>query len=605
MTSLAPLPVALPLIMAAMLTILEKVPNNRRLLDAVSLLTALTILALDLVLIAQSLKQPSVYWFGNWHPMGGFPVGIAFVVDPAGALLAALAAFLTAMALAFSWHYFQAIGTFYHSLMLLFLAAMEGFCLTGDLFNMFVFFELMGVAGYALTGYKIEDTGPLEGALNFAVINSIGAFFVLFGIGMLYARTGGLNLAWVGSSLRFQGASPAVTMAFALLAIGFLVKGAIVPFHFWLADAHAVAPTPASVLFSGIMVELGLYAVARIYWTTFSGVIADEQVQVLLLSLGVITAVGGACMAFIQRHLKRLLAFSTVSHSGMMLAGIALLDRQALAGTFLYIAGHGCIKAALFICSGIVLNHCGSIDEEQLRGRCRTMKIVAISYCIGALALAGLPPFGTFAGKDLMEQAAGKAGIGWLSGVFVIASAVTGAAALRAGLGIFFGLGKGNFLSSSALCSGRDESTETEHRDRKQHPMMWLPLVILVVTGLVVGVAAGVVPLIELAALYFTDQQQYQAQVLQSGAPVMATMLPSGHRPDYLKGALAPIGAAVLAFAALYSYRLPNRLAGQLKKTASPVLAAVRNLHSGYVGDYVTWLMVGTAAIAIFVSILC
>lgn len=598
MTDLPPLPVAIPLVMAALLTILEKVPRNRRLLDVSSLLTALAVLVIDLLLTDQSLQQPIVYWFGNWKPMGGFPVGIAFTIDPAGAMLAALAAFLTAMALAFSWHYFQAIGTFYHALMLLFLASMEGFCLTGDLFNMFVFFELMGVAGYALTGYKIEDTGPLEGALNFAVMNSIGAFFVLFGIGMVYALTGGLNLAWTGASLEMQTPGPAMAMAFILLAIGFFVKGAIVPFHFWLPDAHAVAPTPASVLFSGIMVELGLYAVARIYWTTFSGVIAKEDVQALLLGLGTVTALAGACMAFIQRHLKRLLAFSTVSHAGMMLTGLALLDRQALAGTILYLAGHGCIKGALFICSGIVLNHCGSIDEDRLRGRCRAMKIVAISYCISALALAGLPPFATFAGKDLLEKSAGIQGLEWLSAVLLFASAVTGAAAFRAGLGIFFGLGKGNFLSSSAPSSGQEESSEIMHHDRKQHPMMWLPLVVLLLSALALGSTPSVRPLMERAAAVFIASEHYRAMVLQNTA-IAAVALPPMSHPAYLKGLLGPLGALLLALAALYSYRLPYRLLNRLSTSLAPLLSRVRALHSGYVGDYVTWLVVGTALIAL------
>jgi multicomponent Na+:H+ antiporter subunit D len=598
MDHLAPLPVALPLIMAAFLTALEKIAGHRRLLDTLSLLTALAVLGLDLLLMDESLRQTIVYWFGGWQPMGGFPVGIAFVIDPVGAGLAALAAFLTTMALLFSWHYFQAIGTFYHSLMLLFLASMEGFCLTGDLFNMFVFFELMGVAAYALTGYKIEDTGPLEGGLNFAVMNSIGAFFVLFGIGIIYALTGGLNLAWAGACFRLQEPNPAVYLAFLLLAVGFLVKGAIVPFHFWLPDAHAVAPTPASVLFSGIMVELGLYAVARIYWTAFSGVVPGDRARMLLLCLGVFTAVAGACMAFIQRHLKRLLAFSTVSHSGMMLAGLALLDPQSLAGIFLYMAGHGFVKAALFICSGIILNHCGSIDEEELRGKCHGLPMAAGCYVVAALALAGLPPFATFSGKELIEQNAAALGFHWLSPVFLFASAVTGGGVLRAGLAIFFGLGRGNFLSSSAPCSGRSESRETARGERKTHLTMGLPLVLLLAAALVAGVC---IPAEEetAAAGRFVDGEGYRAAVLE-GKKVGGTA--SYHRlePDYSQGIAGVAWAVLLAATALYSYRLPRRLLRFLQESAGQPLRVVRNLHSGYVGDYVAWFMAGSAVIAVF-----
>src|SRR4029079_6821014 len=114
--------------------------------------------------------------------------------------------------------------------------------------------------------------GPLQGAINFAVTNTLGAYCVLIGIGLFYGRTGALNLAQIGQALAGHKPDGLVVVAFALVACGFLVKGAIVPFHFWLADAHAVAPTPVCVLFSRVMVELGLYGVARVYWTAFEGV---------------------------------------------------------------------------------------------------------------------------------------------------------------------------------------------------------------------------------------------------------------------------------------------------------------------------------------------
>ena len=134
--------------------------------------------------------------------------------------------------------------------------------------------------------------------MNFAVMNCIGAFLVLIGIGMVYARTGGLNMAWAGARLAAGRLRPPFWLHLLLLSIGFLVKGAIVPFHFWLPDAHAVAPTPASLLFSGIMVELGLYAVARIYWIVFHGAVACPLLRNLLLAIGLATAILGACMAF-------------------------------------------------------------------------------------------------------------------------------------------------------------------------------------------------------------------------------------------------------------------------------------------------------------------
>src|SRR6185312_6607973 len=174
-------------------------------------------------------------------------------------------------AFVFSWYYFESIKSLYHALMLVFLAGMCGLALTGDLFNLFVWFELMSAAGVALCGYKSEESGPLQGAINFAVSNTLGAYLSLTGIAILYAQTGALNMAQVGAALAAGNPGNVyVIVAFVFFASGFLVKAAAFPFHFWLADAHAVAPTPVCVLFSGVMVELGLYAVARVYWTVFS-----------------------------------------------------------------------------------------------------------------------------------------------------------------------------------------------------------------------------------------------------------------------------------------------------------------------------------------------
>src|SRR5205807_1837295 len=140
----------------------------------------------------------------------------------------------------------------------LFAAGMAGFALSGDLFNMFVFFELMSVAAYALTAYKVEEEPSLQAAFNFGVSNSIGSFLVLLGLALVYGRTGSLNLAELGHRLalghRHDGL---VVAAFVLIVCGFLVKAAIVPFHFWLADAYAAAPAPVCVLFAGVMSDLG------------------------------------------------------------------------------------------------------------------------------------------------------------------------------------------------------------------------------------------------------------------------------------------------------------------------------------------------------------
>jgi multicomponent Na+:H+ antiporter subunit D len=597
---LAPFPVLAPLFSAALLAALEHVTNRHRILDLLSLATTATVLVLDLLLLRRSFSGTLVYWFGAWTPMQGFPLGIAFVVDPVAALLALFAAFLTTIGFLFSWHHFKAVGTYYHTLMLLFLASMQGFCLTGDLFNMFVFFELMGVTAYALTGYKIEDSGPLEGALNFAVMNSIGGLMVLFGLGLLYGITGGLNLAWAGGFLESKPGGTAAAAAFMLLSLGFLVKGAIVPFHFWLPDAHAVAPTPASVLFSGIMVQLGLYAVARIYWVVFSDALDPAPLRLLLLVAGAATAVLGAVMAILQRHLKRMLAFSTVSHSGMMLSGVALMDPSALTGTLIYLLGHGAVKGALFVCTGIILYHYHSVDEEALRGKCLPLRVTGVLFCLCGAALAGLPPFGTWAGKGVLEQSAESLGYGWISPLFLLCAAMTGGVVLRAGASIFYGVGSANFLSSSAPACGDQEEPESFEEKGATPKMMLLPLVLLLLAGLCAGVLPQVQSSLAEGAARLVDARGYRQAVLKGQAfPASA---PQPVRPGMAMGAAAALAAVAVAAAFLAPRSQARPLQGLRRALKGPV-ALLRSLHSGYIGDYTAWFLAG-AAVMTLVAIL-
>src|SRR5262249_55922097 len=161
-------------------------------------------------------------WFGNWYPRKGIALGICFTIDPIGAGLATLVSLLSVAALVFSTKYFETARTSYHVLMMVFIAAMCGFSLTGDAFNMFVFFELMSASGFALCGYKTEECESLQGASNFAVTNTIGGFLGLNGIALVYARTGALNLAQIGRSL---GPHPdaLVIVGFLFIIIGFLI----------------------------------------------------------------------------------------------------------------------------------------------------------------------------------------------------------------------------------------------------------------------------------------------------------------------------------------------------------------------------------------------
>ncbi|MEV0842417.1 complex I subunit 5 family protein [Actinocatenispora sera] len=597
MRALVPLSFVLPVLVGCVVLAFRRwLP--RIVTDLICVATAATVAACTGLLAAAAGGGRIVEWMGGFTPHRGYSVGIVLVVDPLGAGVACLAAVLTGCALLYGWRYLSDAGEHYHVLMLLFLAAMVAFACAGDLFTLFVFFELMGAVAYALTGMRIEEPESVQGGLTFGVVNSLGAYLTLMGIGVLYARYGQLGLAQLGAAIGAARPDPVLVAAFCLACCGFLVKAAVVPMHFWLADAHAVAPTPVCVLFSGVMVELGVYAVTRIYWVVFATALPAATIGRALLVFGVLTALLGAVMCVSQRHLKRLLAYSTIAHLGLFLVGVATLDADGLAGTAVYVLGHSGVKAALFLLAGILLNRYRSVDEAYLHGRAGLRSPVGWLYLLAGLALAGVPPFGPGLGKALTEEAAG-AGHPWLVWLFVAVSALTGGAVLRSGLRIFAGLGRPPGGGDEET-TGRSEESETTGPVRGTPVTMLVATCLLLGGGLVVGTVPGLARACGRAAAATVDTLGYRDEVLHGALRPLAEVPDSywsvsGVLLGLLSAVLA-VGVALLALA-----RLPARLRRMLHPLG-PVLVGLHRLHSGHVGDYVAWLFLGTAALAALVA---
>jgi multicomponent Na+:H+ antiporter subunit D len=596
MEDLPPLAVAVPLITAAVLT--GAGPLLRRgAIEIVATAAAVAVTVICLVLLSGSTHGTVVTWFGGWTPRDGVALGISFAVEPVGAALAAFAGFLVVAGFLFAWRYFEVVRGLFHALMLVFLAGMVGFCLSGDLFNMFVFFELMSVAAYALTGYRIEERGPLQGALNFAVVNSIGGFLILIGTAMVYGRTGALNLAQIGESLTGGPADGLVVVSFLLLAGGFLVKAAAVPFHFWLGDAYAVAPTPVGIVFAGALSELGLLGLARVYWTGFSGVLQGSGLRSVMLVLGVLTAVVGSVMAFEQRHLKRMLAFVTVGHTGLIVIGLAVLGPDGSAGAWIYLVADGLVKAALFVGMGIVKHRLGRLDEDDIRGRGRRLPYSGVAVAIGGLALAGLPPFGTALGKTLMEHAAERAHLWWVPLLFAFTAVVTGGAVLRAAGRVFLGWGPRERGQTPSEEEERRAGRETRGARGRTPASMVVAAFLLLGGALTIGLWPGLGSLAEEASVRFEDRRAYADAVLEGRSPPPEQGGPT-EGISVATGLLVTAGAAAVGAFALFRRRIFGR---RLREAAMipirPPRAALRAVHSGEVQDYVAWLILGMAAL--------
>jgi multicomponent Na+:H+ antiporter subunit D len=619
--------------------------------DLIAIAVALATTTLTLILMVSSAGRPMIYWFSGWRPSGGMVIGIDYAIGPLGAGMASLAGLLASAALVYCWRYFDSARGRHHTLVLIFLAASVDFCLTGDLFNLFVAFELVAVTAFALTGYNAGHPAPLQGAINFAVTNSLGGMAVLMGVGFLYARTGSLNMAQIGQALTGRHADGLIVVAFALLTGGFLVKAAVVPFHFWLPDAYGSAPIPVCVLFAGVMSELGLFAMIRVWDAVFSGLAGGSgpRMRAVLLGLGILTAVVGAVMALAQIHLKRMLAFVTMSHLGIYLIGIGLLTPLGLAGASLLVIGDGLAKSALFLGVGVLQHQRASVSEIKLRGRGRGLAVTGVTIVLGALVLADLPPFLSSVGHALLVDAADQAGLPWVEIVIALSVILSSAAVLRAAGRIWLGWGnressrpdpgtaddpgeeaedRSDTANSASAegAPGTQESTgstgptrserardaggsagvdrdqdgrEWSGRLRRVPLTMLLPPLALLAIGLGLGLTSGIEEHATAAAVAFSDRAAYAAAVLGThggSIPTGGRVVVPASPPASAGGALTDLGQALAALC-VAGIALDRRAVG-LRRALTGGTRWLRRLHSGLVGDQVTWLVAGLALLA-------
>jgi multicomponent Na+:H+ antiporter subunit D len=293
----------------------------------------------------------------------------------------------------------------------------------------------------------------------------------------------------------------------------------------------------------------------------------------------------------LQHHLPRMLAYATVSHVGLTLAGFALLAPEGLAGAVLYLVADGLVKGALFVSIGLVQHHLRDVRELELQGRGRNLPWAAALMAVGALGLAGVPPFGTFLGKALMEEAAAAAGQPWLAVLFVAVAALTSAALLRAAARVFLGMGVPRIEAMRRRAPARPHP--------HVHATLIGPAVLLLAGAVALGLWPGLAGRVEAAAERFTDRPAYAAAVLEGTTGEHATTVQhpgvSLAVPAALAGLSALLGAA-LALAALRPRRRPEgRLSRAAGRVWAPTAAVLRDLHSGNVGDSVAWLVVGLA----------
>lgn len=591
-SALVPLPVVVPLVGAALVGMLRRF-LNRTFTDLLGLMFSGVTLFTAALLVHRVLSGPVEYWFGGWAPRGSTVLGIAFTAEPIGASLALLAAILTFLALLSGWRDLDSGANHFQPLMLIFLGAMSGFVLTADLFNLFVFFELMSIAAFALCGLKTAEPAPLQGSFNFAITNSIAAFLLLTGIAMLYAAMGALNMAQVGMLIAGRH-DPLVLFAYTLLVCGFLVKAAIVPFHLWLPDAHAVAPTPVCVLFSGLMVELGLYAILRLHIVVFGQAVGAIQgrERALLMGFAALTIIVGAVMCYGEHHLKRLLAYSTISHAGLLLLCCSIGGPVGVASMLLYLAAHAFVKSSLFFTSGLLLQRLRTISERSLFQKAQGMPGLAVLWFAGGAGLAATPGFATCFGASLASRAASETGLPrWVVPcLFVLSGTLTAAAVLRVGAHTFLGWGSEPISDEAA-----DVGEAPEDLDSSLHWYGIVPPVVCIALSVSLPFMPGLAQTLAHASAQMSSQAAYlhtayTGRELPLPTPMVSV---SDDFRSATDGTFALLLAVLLAATSVFRLRLPRwARAGAYLEHGSRTL---RGWQSGHPGDYVFWLITGVA----------
>ena len=422
--------------------------RNRIVRNCIAFLATGLTLTLLILLVKPILIDGGIipYWMGNRVPAGGYAIGIALEVDALSLFFGLLVATAVFVAILYSFSYMSEDDNEpqYYTLFLMLAGGVLGMVFSGDLFNMFIMVEILTFAAVALTAFRNRVTGALEAAFKYLVVGCIGSTCILAGTILLYQQTHTLNLAQLAYVIPRVGGTN-VTVAFALLFIGFCTKAFIVPFHPLAADAHGAAPAPVSVMISGVLTKSGIYGIIRLSYFLFQTMNLGTM-QFWLVFLGSVSMFVCVTMALAQHDFKRLLAFHSISQIGYVLTAIGLATALGASAGLYHAMNHTLFKGLLFLTAGAVLHETGTTDLGKLGGLSKKMPHTTVLFLIGAASISGIPPFNGFASKWLIYQATyekaaetGNIGFAFVTIVALVTSTLTLASFVKVTQSVFFG----------------------------------------------------------------------------------------------------------------------------------------------------------------------
>jgi multicomponent Na+:H+ antiporter subunit D len=487
-------PVVLPLLTSALLFVLQSRREAQRVLSTAA---AAVLLTLSVILLLQvSRGGILVAQFGGWRA----PFGISFVADHLSAIMVVITG---VMALATAVYALRDIdgareSLGYHPLFQVLLAGINGAFLTGDLFNMYVWFEVLLIASFVLLtlGNRREQ---LEGGIKYVAVNLVSSLLLLAAIGLVYGLTGTLNMADVAVRLP-EAPGGLVTVIAMLFMVAFGIKAALFPLFFWLPASYHTPPQAIAAIFAGMLTKVGVYALIRVFTLLFVHDVA--YTHTILLWIAAFTMVTGVLGAAAQEDVRKILSFHIISQIGYMIMGLALYTPLALLGAVFYIVHHIIVKANLFLVAGIARRLTGSFELGRMGGLYRAAPLLSVLFLIPAFSLAGFPPLSGF----------------WAKLVVVLAGAEIGswpivAVALAVGLLTIYSMTK---IWQAAFWTPLPAGTPMQARPSA---LLYAPVIGLALLTLVIGFWSGpFLAVAEAAARELMDPSGYVRAVLGESA---------------------------------------------------------------------------------------
>lgn len=520
--ALAPLPVLLPLLAAAVTLIMGRYPRIQRIVVMV-VLTAVVAVCAVLLYLADRGGTVAVQ-VGGWET----PIGITIVVDRlSAAMLVVSAIVLLAVAVYGAGQNIndsnvkQPTSIFWPTYLVLDAGVSMAF-LAGDLFNLFVGFEILLVASFVLLtlGATAER---IRAGVSYVMVSMVSSLIFLIGVAMLYGATGTLNFAQLAQ--RMEAIPDGIRQAgYAVLLVAFGIKAAVFPLSNWLPDSYPTAPAPVTAVFAGLLTKVGVYAIVRTQTLLFP----EGGFGNLLLIAGLLTMLIGIFGAIPQNDIRRLLSFTLVSHIGYMLFGVGMASLIGLAGAVYYIAHHILVQTTLFLVAGLIERQAGSTSLRRVGGLAAASPLLGGLFLIPALNLGGIPPFSGFIGKVALLQAGAQDG-SVLAWILIAGSVVTSLLTLYVMARVWSKAfwrpreqAPDGHLVAATLPTLVEDHTDMLYDDRSDPGrlpvMMVLPTAALVAVGVALTVWAGpIMGIADRAAAELQDRGVYIGAVLGGG----------------------------------------------------------------------------------------